>query len=118
MTTTQPTIGRPRKAPDEQRSESLPAVRVTAAERVFVEAQAAEAGLSLSDYCRRLILRRAIGPARSTSDEAALVALNRVGVNLNQIARHANAGRALPAQLDDTLAQVRDAVAKVVGGGS
>ena len=41
--------GRPKKAPEEQRSERLSGIRVTGAERAFLEAQAEAAGLSMSE---------------------------------------------------------------------
>lgn len=107
--------GRPRKAPDEQRGERLPGIRLTSAERAHVEEQAARAGLDLSEFCRRAILRRRIAPAASATDEAALVALNRVGVLLNQIAKRLNAGGTAPAHLVDVLDQVRAAVTKLAG---
>lgn len=105
--------GRPRKAPAEQRDERLPGVRVTAAERVTVEEQAARAGLPVSDYCRRVILRQRVAPAVTDTDAAALVELNRVGVLLNQLAKRINAGGAIPPQLADTLDQVRAAVERL-----
>lgn len=108
-----PRTGRPRKAADEARTERLPGLRLTTAERAHVEEQAARAGLDLSEFCRRAILRRRITPAATATDEAALVALNRVGVLLNQIAKRINAGGTIPAHLVDVLDQVRAAVDRI-----
>lgn len=102
--------GRPKLAPDEQRGARLPGIRLTAAERAHIEEQAARAGLDVTDFCRRAILRRRIAPAATATDEAALLALNRVGVLLNQIAKRMNAGGTVPAHLVETLDQVRAAV--------
>ncbi|MCP4184875.1 MAG: MobC family plasmid mobilization relaxosome protein, partial [Hyphomicrobiales bacterium] len=59
-----------------------------------------------------------IAPKRGTIDQALLVELNRVGVNLNQIAHKVNAGRSLPPDFPDVLAEVRAAVRKVLSHGS
>lgn len=112
-------MARPKKAPDEKRSEQLPPLRVTAAERVFIEEQAAIAGLdSVSDFIRRRALGRRVEPARSAADDALLVELNRVGVNLNQIARALNSDRPERAELSDALATLQDVLAKVAANGS
>lgn len=117
MTDGRQTIGRPRKAPGERRDDRLPNVRVTAAERAFVEQQAAAAGLPLVEYCRRRILGVIVRPRVAAADELALVELNRAGVNLNQIAKALNSGRDLPADFSAVLDEVRAAVAKVAGNG-
>lgn len=107
-------MARPPLKPEERRDDRLPNLRVTAAERALVEERAAAAGLTLVDYCRRAIFKSRIAPKRGTVDQALLVELNRVGVNLNQIARHFNAGRGLPPDFPDVLAEVRAAVQKVL----
>lgn len=116
--TVQRPIGRPRKAPAERRAERLPAPRVTVAERAFVEDQAARAGLDLAEFCRRAVLRQRIMPRREAADDALIFELNKAGVNLNQIARAVNAGRGVPADLPEAVAEIRAAVAKVLDGGS
>lgn len=118
MTDTKPRTGRPRLAEGEQRDERLPPVRVTAAELAFVQEQAARVGLSLSEYCRRIVLRRKVAPARTDADEALLLELNRVGVNLNQIAHRLNAGGTVPPHLSAVLDEVRAAVARLAADGA
>ena len=49
-------------------------------------------------------------------DTAALADLNRVGVNLNQMARRVNATGAVPPELRAALAEVRAVVEKLAGG--
>lgn len=111
-------MARPKKQPDEQRSERLPGIRLTAAERAYVEDMAARAGLDISDFCRRAILgQRVPAPARKM-DAAAIVALNRVGVNLNQIAARVNFSGDLADDFRAVLIEVRAAVQKVADGGS
>ena len=85
-------MGRPRQAPGETRSAVL-GIRLTEAERAHVELLADRAGRpDLSDFCRRAILGQPIPPARNVDEVAALiVALNRVGNNLNQVAARLHA---------------------------
>ena len=54
---------------------------------------------------------------RSSLDNAAIVELNRAGVNLNQIARSLNSGRGLPNDVATVLAEVRAAIAKIAPDG-
>lgn len=109
--------GRPRKAPDELRGERLSGIRLTAAERAFVEAQAARAGLDVVEYCRRRILGHRVAPSRSVTDDRALAELNRIGVNVAMLLRDMNFGRTgIGTDLAETLAELRAAVAKIAAG--
>lgn len=109
--------GRPRKAPDELRGERLSGIRLTAAERAFVEAQAARAGLDVVEYCRRRILGHRVAPSRSVTDDRALTELNRIGVNVAMLLRDMNFGRTgIGGDLAETLAELRAAVAKIAAG--
>jgi hypothetical protein len=108
-----PRMARPLKAPEERRDERLPAPRMTAAELAFVEGQAASAGLGIAEYVRRRVLGRRIAPARPVADERLLLELNRVGVNLNQIARALNSDRPEQADLAVVLSDLREVLAVV-----
>ncbi|MDH3662873.1 MAG: MobC family plasmid mobilization relaxosome protein [Alphaproteobacteria bacterium] len=85
-------IGRPRRGEQERRSDHLN-VRLTIVERAALDAEARRLGLPVSSYARRLIgKRRSVETGRVPMvSHAAITALNRVGNNLNQLARHANA---------------------------
>lgn len=108
--------GRPKKAPGEQRSERLPGVTLTPAERHYVELMAERAGLSVMEFCRRAVLAQRVPVRRREAGNAALLAeLNRVGVNLNQIAHGVNAGRGLPFDMPDVLAELRAVLDKLAG---
>lgn len=111
-------MARPPLQPDERRDDRLPNLRVTASERVLIEERAAAAGLTLVEYCRRAIFRTRIAPRRGTTEQALLVELNRVGVNLNQIAHKVNAGRSLPPDFPEVLDEVREAIKKVLAHGA
>lgn len=110
--------GRPRKAKSEQRSAWIPPVRVTDAERHHADELAAKAGISLQEFCRRAYQGIRITAPRQRADDALLVELNRIGVNLNQIARAVNRGRGLPDDFPEVLAELRSAIAEMAGDGS
>ncbi len=107
-------VGRPRKGEQERRSDHLN-VRLTVVERAALDAEARRVGLPVSHYVRRLISkRRSIEPNRVPMvSGAAITALNRVGNNLNQLARHANAkGNLAPVarHLDQALSRLETAI--------
>ena len=102
--------GRPRLAPGERRAERLPDIRVTISERASVEAKAAQAGIPVTEFCRRAILGARIttpAAARSGIPSGLLADLARVGNNLNQIAHAAHLGRDLPGMAHATLIDLR-----------
>ena len=100
--------GRPRKALDEKRTERLSGVRLTAAERVHVEAQAALAGLSVAEFARRAVLGVRVAPRRSETDGRLLVEVNRVGVNLAQLVKALHFRQTpLVSEIEATVSEVR-----------
>jgi hypothetical protein len=112
-------MARPTKSQDERRTAQLPPLRVTEAERVHVAAQAAKAGLGVTEYQRRRILGHSVTAKRTAADDRLLAELNRVGVNLNQIAKTMNAGRDMPHSLTavlDELAALRATVEGLARG--
>lgn len=87
-------MARPKKSPDDLRDVRT-AVMLTERERAELEQRASTFGLTLSEYLRRQALGRAL-PAYAGDQRSRAVlatALLRIGVNLNQIAHHMNAGR-------------------------
>lgn len=106
-------MARPPLPPDERRDERLPGPRVTTLEYGQVTAQAAVAGLGLAEYVRQCVLRKRIQSARPTANDRLLLELNRVGVNLNQIARALNSDRPEHGDLGATLTELRAVLAKV-----
>jgi len=111
-------MARPTKSPDEKRTERLPYARLTVSERVMVEAMANAAGLSVSDFARRAVLGQRIAPptTRKGGIPVGLLSdLARIGNNLNQIARRANASGNMPAHLPDLIDQLRDTMDRLAG---
>ena len=98
--------GRPRGS---RRGEKVE-VRVSAVEKADLRSSAREAGLTVSEYVRR----RSLGqPVVARADRETRVLLRRIGVNLNQLARAANAsGDPAPQRLlGDALAELRRVLA-------
>ncbi len=88
--------------------------RVTEAEAARLQFAADRVGASLSAYCRAAILGVRLPAQRRGRDlSGVLVELNRVGVNLNQIARTVNRGQGVPADLAEVLAEVRAVVERL-----
>ncbi|MCB1098184.1 MAG: plasmid mobilization relaxosome protein MobC [Verrucomicrobiae bacterium] len=92
-------MARPKKQPHEKRDQRFN-LRFTTAERLHIETQARAAGIDPTEYLRRRALGFQVSPAPSATgraDPALISELNRIGVNLNQLAYCANAGKILPA---------------------
>jgi hypothetical protein len=112
-------MARPKKQQQEARTVRFN-LRFSPGEWSEVEPKAATAGLMPAEFCRLAVLGQptpaATSPALSPgvapasaapAGVAHIVALNRVGVNLNQIARALNAGMGVvPTELEDTLSRV------------
>lgn len=101
-------MGRPRKSPDDLRDVRT-AVMLTEAERAELEQRASACGLTLSDFIRRQTLGRSLpaSVAEQRTRAALATALLRLGVNLNQITRHMNAGRYAPYHLPELINDIR-----------
>lgn len=93
-------------------------MRVTTSERAFIEAQAAISGLTVTEFVRRRALGRRIAPARSATDERRLIELNRIGVNLNQIARSLNSDRPEHHDLSEVIGQLQSELERTAADGS
>ena len=81
----------------------------TIQERAELERRAHALGLTLSEYIRRRTLGVPLPPQsadRETRDKLA-TALLRIGVNLNQITKHMNAGRHAPPELPSLVATIQ-----------
>ena len=100
-------MGRPKLSP-EARRDCQTTVLYTMQERAELEARARALGLSLSEYIRRRTLGVPLPPQsadRETRDKLA-TSLLRIGVNLNQITKHMNAGRHAPPELPALVATI------------
>ena len=110
-------MARPRLVEEHRRTRTL-GVRLTAGEAEALSEQAQAARLSLGAYVRR----RALGQRVRVVEEHRLGAgelreLNRIGVNLNQIARLLNSGAArAPAGTRAAVERVGEMVAGLLSG--
>ena len=108
-------MARPTKEATEKLSETVK-LRMTVAEHEHVRVQARVAGITVSDYLRR----RSVGyvvpesPGSRRVDPALISELNRIGVNMNQIARSLNAGRAERMPIDLAIAELRGLFRRVL----
>jgi hypothetical protein len=93
-------MGRPKLPPGERRDVPT-TVMMTEIERAQLENLAASHGLSVSEFVRRRVRSAPLPKAAGDRvlDAKLATALLRLGVNLNQIARHMNAGRHAPPDL-------------------
>ena len=101
-------MGRPKKSPEEVR-DTYVQVRLTDRERAELEQRASPFGLSVSEYVRRQTLSRPMPAhvAEQRTRATLATALLRLGVNLNQITRHMNAGRFAPPHLPELIEDIR-----------
>ena len=103
---------------EEERRRRTVGVRVTEAEAAELQERAQAARLSLGAYLRR----RALGQRGRIAAELRLGAaelreLNRIGVNLNQMARALNSGAVpSPAETQEEVERVGELVAKLLAG--
>lgn len=85
-------MARPKKDQSERRDQRFN-LRYTLAEIEHLRAQAQIAGLDPHEYARRRTLGHAVPPAPQRSSDPALISeLNRIGVNVNQLARASHRG--------------------------
>jgi len=85
-------MARPSKDPNERRSAVVP-LRLTEAEHNYVREQASAAGISVSEYLRRRSLSLPVQPTPSRVDASLISEINRIGNNVNQLARATHTDR-------------------------
>ena len=105
-------MARPLKESDEKRAEVL-RTRFTLAESVHIRQQADAAGLTVSEFIRRRALGLAVQPPPSRADAALVSELNRIGVNVNQLARAQNSDREFVGDWVAIEAELRRVIGKV-----
>ena len=110
-------MARPRLGEEERRRRTV-GVRVTEAEAAELRSRAQAARLSMGAYLRRRALGQRVRSAVERRLGAAeLRELNRIGVNLNQMARALNSGAApSPAETQAAVERVGELVAKLLAG--
>ena len=111
-------MARPKKQDHEKRTEQTK-IRWTLAELEWLDEQARKAGMNRAEFIRRRSMSLPVVASRpSVSDPGLVTELNRIGVNLNQIAKAMNAGRALPSSVATIQHELQTALRKVLGYGA
>jgi len=105
-------MARPKKETEEKRSESL-RTRFTVAEYLHVRQQAEAAGLTPAEFIRRRALGLVVQPPPRRADAALISEINRIGVNVNQLARSVNAERTFLGDWRDIADELRRVIALV-----
>lgn len=108
-------MARPKKHDLEKRDQRLN-LRLTLAEVEHLRDQAEAAGLPLSEYARRRVVGHVVVPAPQRVDAALVSEINRVGVNVNQLARAIHIDPVKPRFSSDwrvVLGELRQVLAKV-----
>ena len=110
-------MARPRLGESERRRRTI-GVRVTEAEEAEPRERAQAACLSMGAYLRRRALGQRVRMAAELRlGPAELRELNRIGVNLNQMARALNSGGvSSPAETQEAAERVGELVAKLLAG--
>ena len=109
-------MARPRLGEEHRRTRTV-GVRVTEAEAAELRERAQAARLSMGAYLRRRALgQRVRMVAERRLGAAELRELNRIGVNLNQMARAMNSGAAAPAETRAAVERVGELVARLLAG--
>jgi AMMECR1 domain-containing protein len=111
-------MARPRRKDNEQSTASVRA-GLTDAEKVYLQDQAAKAGLSEAEYTRRRILGYAVPSAssRQRTDPVLINELNRIGVNVNQLSRAVHTDREFVKYWHDIGEELKRVLAKVLQTG-
>lgn len=109
--------------PEKGRKKSVRLTRfeftMTPEERERLEAQAVERGLTSAAFLRTLILGTPLPDRKAGVNAEAVAALNRIGSNVNQIAKVGNSSRTLSAaQISALAAHLRrlDVLVREIGG--
>ena len=110
-------MARPRLGAEERRTRTI-GVRVTEAQAAELAERAQATRLSMAAYMRCRALGQPVRMARERRLGAAeLRELNRIGVNLNQMARVLNSGGATaPAETREVVERVGELVAALLAG--
>ncbi len=106
-------MARPKKADVDLRNR-FAKLRLTPAEELRVKMNAAAAGVTVAEYSRRRLLGLTVTPPPSRADATLLAEINRIGVNVNQLAFAFNADREFKGDwqaLRDELSRVLEKVA-------
>lgn len=100
-------MARPKKNPAEKRDQRFN-LRYTMSELEAMRLEADRAGLHPHEYARRRSLgHRVAAPGTQPADPALINELNRIGVNLNQLAKSTHLGKNVEGEIDGAVCELR-----------
>ena len=107
-------MARPRKAIEAKRTTQRN-LRFTLEEDTLLRIQAREARMNVSDYIRTLALSHRVRPTVSRKADPGLISeLNRIGVNVNQLARATHRGGEFTRYWEDIGTELQTILAQVI----
>lgn len=91
-------------------------LRVSDDEKERLRQRASEKGLTLSDYVRTLLKLKSKSKRKKATCDLKVVAyeLNKIGVNINQIARYVNINREIDLKVLNELSKVEDRLKEIL----
>lgn len=92
-------MARPKKKTDERLSRRLPTTQCTAEDLAVIRANAARAGMSVTSFIRHMARHGEVVVQESPYDFHTIDQLRRIGINLNQLTKVANATGDIPPAL-------------------
>lgn len=105
---------RPKKPAETQRTKQLNC-RVTEDEFATIQARTAQTKMTQSDYVRHMAVNgNLVIKENSTFPPELIYQLNRIGTNLNQLTRVANATGEIPPDLSATLKRINELLNKAI----
>jgi predicted DNA binding CopG/RHH family protein len=106
-------MARPTKSEHEKRDKRFN-LRFTEAEIEHLRAQAATCGMPPHEYARQRILGHVVKPAKSQIEASVVSELNRIGVNVNQLARAVHTDRSFQQHWQSICNQLQVTLSKVL----
>ncbi|MEZ4938757.1 MAG: plasmid mobilization relaxosome protein MobC [Crocinitomicaceae bacterium] len=107
-------MARPKKEHTEKLTKHLPAVRCSESEYASIQARAAQASMTVSEFVRQMALNGKVVIKESQADFELMDQLRRIGVNLNQLTRKAHVRGEFPEGLRDVYEQLQSVFDKLL----
>ncbi len=101
--------GRTTKPVSEKQSKKI-MLRLTPSEYATICQKAEASGVGLAEFCRRSALSRRI---EAKADAEAVRQLSKIGVNINQVAKHYNQGTKAEESLRELVKQLREIMGRL-----
>ncbi len=105
--------GRQKKSPEAVRSQII-SFRVKPSEFDKLKSQAESLGLDVGHFCRTLVLGKKVESVLvKQANQEVVRQLSRIGVNINQVAKHYNQGTQAETSLRELVVQLREVMGRL-----